>query len=265
MATVNTAQQIINNCINSYLNYLKENCSLSESTLKKYDSVLKIILKDIDVPFFRIDSVMINSAISKAYKERNWTESHLGIVLNVVSGLFYWAKYLTDEPYTLKDMCIKNPITNEEDKRSTFISKLVQKAETTGIVEQYPIKKKDSNTVITKKNLINDNSITLNVMKYTEDEIILKRDIAIKSLLSSSNISASEISKLSIFDFLHTRIIIQSQNCRSLMRVILISNDTRNAIYDYLKTRKDSDEYLFESVYGEHTIEEREVFDISRK
>ena len=156
-------------------------------------------------------------------------------------------------------------VTNEEDKRSTFISKLVQKAETTGIVEQYPIKKKDSNAVITKKNLMNDNSITLNVMKYTEDEIILKRDIAIKSLLSSSNISASEISKLNIFDFLHTRIIIQSQNCRSLMRVILISNDTRNAIYDYLKTRKDSDEYLFESVYGEHTIEEREVFDISRK
>lgn len=256
---LNTAQKTIEGCANGYIEYLRENCNLSESTLQKYNSIMNYTVKNFDVPFFRIDSDMLNNAILKAYRERNWSDSHLGIVLNVVSGLFYWARYIVPNPYTLKDIHIKNPITNEEDKRSTFISKLAQKADTTGIVEQYPCNR-------SKK--INSNSITTSndsyKISYTKDEILIKRDIAIKLLVNNSNIAASEISKLQIFDFLHNRIVVQSQNCRSLMRVILINSETRNAIYDYLKTRKDSDEYLFESGHGEHSIDETEIFDIAK-
>lgn len=47
------------------------------------------------------------------------------------------------------------------------------------------------------------------------------------------------------------------------MRVILINTETRNAIYDYLKTRKDSNEYLFESIFNEKSITEDEVSELS--
>ena len=268
--TAEMAQRTIQGCIDAYMNYMKNDCGFTDSTLKKYRSAANTILKKFTVPFFRLDSEMLNNEIRKDYTLREWTVPHTVIVMNVINGLFYWAKFLAPNPYTLKTITLINPCTKQVDTSDSFIAKLAKKeileTSVTPVNKKQPTVHKTtvttpfttSNTSVSTNNQRNSN------VKYMDDECIVKRDAAIKLLFAGSNITSREITRLMLFDFMHDRIIIQSQNCRSLMRVVTVNTETRNAIYDYLKTREDSHEYLFESVYDEKPIEEDEVSSIVR-
>ena len=266
--TTDMAQKTIQGCIDAYMEYLKITCGLTESTSIKYRSAANSVLKTITVPFFRIDNDTINNKIKDLYISKKWTLAHTGIVLNVITGLFYWARYIAPNAYTLKDITLINPRTDEVDKCSAFIAKITPSS-------TMDIKSKPSTNVkrttnrktnLTTTTIKQDETPTIKpdtIIKYNDDKTIIKRNKAVKLLIENSNITPKEVSKLMIFDFLHNRVVVQSQNCRSLMRVILINIDVRNAIYNYLITRSDSDEYLFESVYGAKAITEDEVADIA--
>ena len=72
-------------------------------------------------------SEMLNNEIRKDYTIREWTVPHTVIVMNVINGLFYWAKFLAPNPYTLKTITLINPCTKQVDTSDSFIAKLAKK------------------------------------------------------------------------------------------------------------------------------------------
>lgn len=264
--TTEMAQKTIQSCLDAFVLYLKDTCNFTESTLVKYRSSANSILKTFTVPFFRIDECMLNERIKEIYNNKNWTSKYTDQVLNMVAGLWHWARFIAPHAYTLKSITLIDPRTNEKTYCSNFIAKLTACPNTEKESVKVVNKKKEPvyKTDVCKVSVppIKESSNPTSI-KYLPEEVILKRDIAIKSLINKSNLSPREVSELMLFDFMHNRVVIQSQNVRTLMRVVLLDYETRNAIYDYLKTRKDSNEYLFESIFAEKAITEDEVFDLT--
>lgn len=264
--TVEMAQKTIQSCLDAFVLYLKTNGNFTESTLVKYRSSVNSVLKTFTVPFFRIDECMLNERIKEIYNNKNWTSKYTDLVLNMIAGLWHWARFIAPHAYTLKSITLIDPRTNEKAYCSNFIAKLTASPNTEKESVKVVNKKKEPvyKTDVCKISAppIKESSSPTSI-KYLPEEIILKRDIAIKSLISKSNLSPREVSKLMLFDFMHNRMVVQSQNVRTLMRVVLLDYETRNAIYDYLKTRKDSNEYLFESIFAEKSITEDEVSDLT--
>lgn len=263
--TVEMAQKTIQSCLDAFVLYLKNTGNFTESTLVKYRSSVNSVLKTFTVPFFRIDECMLNERIKEIYNNKNWTSKYMDQVLNMVAGLWHWARFIAPHAYTLKSITLIDPRTNEKAYCSNFIAKLTASSTTEKESVEVVNKKKEPvyKTYVCKASTSPKEPSKPTSMKYLPEEIILKRDIAIKSLISKSNLSPREVSELMLFDFMHNRVVVQSQNVRTLMRVVLLDYETRNAIYDYLKTRKDSNEYLFESIFAEKSITEDEVFDLT--
>jgi len=259
--TADMAQKTIQGCLDAFISYLKETGKFSDSTLVKYRSSANSVLKNFTIPFFRIDEGVLNEKIQEVYKAKKWTLPYTDQVLNMLTGLWHWARFIAPNAYTLKSVVLIDPRTGEKNYCSNFIAKITEQP----VVEEKPVKIVNEKREPVHKVVVTDSlDIPTNtIMKYLSEEVIMKRDIAIKSLMNNSNITPKEVSKLMLFDFLHNRVVVQSQNVRSLMRVILINVETRNAIYDYLKTRKDSNEYLFESIFNEKSITEDEVSELS--
>lgn len=263
--TVEMAQKTIQSCLDAFVLYLKNTGNFTESTLVKYRSSVNSVLKTFTVPFFRIDECMLNERIKEIYNNKNWTSKYMDQVLNMVAGLWHWARFIAPHAYTLKSITLIDPRTNEKAYCSNFIAKLTASSTTEKESVEVVNKKKEPvyKTYVCKASTSPKEPSKPTSIKYLPEEIILKRDIAIKSLINKSNLSPREVSELMLFDFMHSRVVVQSQNVRTLMRVVLLDYETRNAIYDYLKTRKDSNEYLFESIFAEKSITEDEVFDLT--
>ena len=231
--TPEMAQKTIQRVCSDYLSYLRDKKTVSDSTYARYKSMLNTVLKSIEKPFMSITSDDLNEVIAKSYRDKHWSPTYVKSVIFVVSNLFYWAKhYNRNKPYTLKDICITSPVitlkVGNNPERWT-----VQQGNTVSISSNsdwlsYPIK---------------------HIAPEPESSVVLCtitcRDFAIQRLKANSNISNEEICQLSIYDFLHNHIFIQSTSNRDLTRIINLDTETRNSIYKYLQTRTDNLSYLF--------------------
>lgn len=223
----NIAKQGISKCIDRYIDYVL-NLNISKSSATKYKGILRIVIGDFNIPISQITDKQVNEYLSELYFSKKWSDKYTATVLSVLSKFFIWCK---NNNYTLLSFKLINPIDG---------SKPVVKSEVTP--------KQDFNSVKTKapapmSNILegpaknNNTTITNSPCIY--------RDMALIYVYKNTTITPEEMCNLSIYDFLHTKLVVQSLSNRNFMRIIPIDVKTRNMLYEYLSTRKDNNEALF--------------------
>lgn len=254
--TPELTNKLVMGLVNKYIEYLVTEQHKTAKTVTRYTTILNSIMGGIDKPFLQIKSYDINSHLETLYKKKNWSDSYINAVLMVLTGLFRWAK---DNNYTAKEICLCNPKTGQ--------FKFNTKAGAKPKGPDLDTPNKPTSNQPTPKNLLKEKSqkvkkedgSSLGTVKidlsgpnlvYSEGNNVTisessKKHIAISALYRCTSISSLELTQLSIYDFQHNHLIIQSKGNRSMMRVISLNRTARNALYDYLSTRDDNYEYLF--------------------
>lgn len=254
--TSELANKMVMGCINKYIEYLINEQHKSNKTVTRYHAILNSIMGNMDKPFLQIKSYDINSRLETLYQKKNWSDNYLNTVLMVLTGLFRWAK---DNNYTAKEICLYNPKTGQfrlntkagakpkgpaldtsnepTSNQSTPKKPLKEKSQ--------KVKKKDDSSAGTVTIDLSEPTLVCSEGNNVRISETSKKHIAISSLYKCSSISSLELTQLSIYDFQHNHLIIQSKGNRSMMRVIALNRTARNALYDYLSTRDDNYEHLF--------------------
>lgn len=216
--------------------------SLSEATVKSYESALTTIFNEITIPLMSVTSSVVDACVSELYRSNDWSKSHVSTVMTTLNRFFVWAK---NNMYTSLTITIKNPITGKtsftrpttEPRASREVSKAVanNKPEAVKLLDKNkPATGTLRTTPITGSDVIND--------------IENLRTVAITALLRGTNISAEELCELDVYDFTHTHITYQAHGNRNFMRICPLSIDVRNKLYAYLSSRNDSNSALFTSM-----------------
>lgn len=220
------AQDGLDVCVNQYIINVKKT-GVAMTTANKYESMLKLVFSELYVPIAQITSEIVNKKLMDLYYEKTWSSSYVKTVLSVVSKFLYWCR---ENNYTLYTFKLVNPIDGKSH---------LYKAEIT------------SNTSITRESVTRVPNVKeklvqdLTKPKSLEGIEVASPDKAIESLLKKTNLRPEEIEELDIYDFMHNRIIVQANGNRDFMRIVKIDNITRNLIYMYLSTRKDTNNALF--------------------
>lgn len=224
----NIAKRGISECIKQYNRYIKQ-LGMSESTANKYNSIIKLVVGDFLIPISQITTKQLNDYIAELYYEKKWSEKYTITVISVVTKFFAWCK---DKNYTMLSHVLINPINGDKPIVNTNITP-----------KETFVSAKTDNTPKPKINLVEENITTK--ANYTNTISITARDVAILYIIQHTTITKEELIDLTIYDFLHNKIVIQSINNRNNMRIVAIDTKTRNLIYNYLSTRSDNNEALF--------------------
>ena len=223
--STNIAKSAINECISRYIKYIND-IGMSKETSKKYKSMIKQVVGDFNIPISQITDKQINEYITELHYEKKWSDRYTSTLVGIITKFFIWCK---DNNYTLIDFKIKNPNNGNVVVTKTDVTPK----------EPFISVKKSNNELKPAINILSNKSDDIT------DTIISIRNTAIKNILNYTNITIYELAELTIYDFIHNKIIIQSFNNRNNMRIVNIDIKTRNSIYKYLITRTDSNEGLF--------------------
>lgn len=259
--TPELAKQTVSGCVNAYLTYLSNDVGMSTSTLTKYTSILHTLLKGVEKPFMQINSDYLNNHIQSLYQTKQWSPTYVNTMVTVVTGLFDWALKNT---YTLKSVSVINPITGSVGVNSNKTENKVKKNKSTEQSVSGTKNTTESPITSTFKELKTGQNVSKDMDEYKESLVdsAYKKFLAIKRLIGFTNLSYSEMANLSIYDFQHNHLVIQSLGKRDGFRIITLDKITRNKLYDYLSTREDTCEYLFMGNIPGRPITKEEIVEI---
>lgn len=220
------AQDGIDVAVNQYIINAKKT-GISATTSNKYESILKVVFSELYTPISQITSDTINEKLTDLYYEKTWSPSYTKTVLGIVSKFLYWCR---ENNYTLHTFKLINPIDGKSHLYKSDIT-------STNTITKETVTRVPN----IKEKLIQD----LTKPRSLEGIEVASPDKAIESLLKKTNLRPEEIEELDIYDFMHNRIIVQANGNKDFMRIVKIDNITRNLIYMYLSTRKDTNNALF--------------------
>lgn len=234
------AKKTIFGCITDYLEYLKNVKGLSKTTLTKYESMLHAILDSVSVPYMRITSDIINDSIYSRHHRKPYSNKYASLLTAVLQDMFNWAKL---NSYTLMDVRVINPVTGLYKDTVKKSRSRGSKNSSNKVEYSFPLQSVSKSTPSEVVNDPDEGSTTKPAKVLTTN--IYKRNMAIFQLFVTYDITIPEMEKLSIYDFMHNHIVIQSLCNRDSTRILHLKSSVRNYIYQYLCTRDDTLEYLF--------------------
>lgn len=208
--TKEIAQRTILGCWEDYTIHLKKELNISKSAICKDTSAILPFLKHFEVPIMNITNGIAIQTYNDMSKCLCLNDSDRMNIASILNAFFHWAK------------------ENNDGRRYT--------------IHTIEIPCNDAVT----DNTANSKSYATHSSKEIRTSAISAKDMAIFLLLTKTNLTIDELIDLNIYDFCHTHMIIHDDDGVQ-SHLMTIDVDIRNAIYAYLKNRKDLhiNKYLF--------------------